>query len=152
TAVGPGGPDDDLLLLARHHDPAGRPGLKCGDAGVILARFGGAVLQPEPDEVVAGRADLPALAAAVLHDAGRLGQQDAALGVGQDDAAALGALDDLAVVELRIEAEQAEPEAAAAVLRPVTRPLVAAHLGEHRHHLAGEAHRQLGVGAPHLDR
>ena len=54
------------------------------------------------------------LAAAVFHDQRRLGEQDAPLGVMDHDAPALVAPDDLAVIESRIEAEERQPEPAAA--------------------------------------
>ena len=88
---------------------------------------------------------LEALAAAVLHDQRRLEQQDAALRIGHDDAPALGALDDLGVIEGGIEAEQAELEAAAAERRAVAGPLVAAGLGQHRHDFPTEAHRIVSI-------
>ena len=71
---------------------------------------------------------------------------------GQDDAAALGALDDLRIVEGGIETEQTESEAAAAVLRAVAGPLVAAGPRQDRRHLAAEADWRLVVGATHAHR
>src|SRR5215211_6686931 len=50
---------------------------------------------------------------------------------------AVGGLDDLRVVGLRLEAEQAELEAAAAVLDAVARAGVTPGLGQHRPDLAG---------------
>ena len=76
-----------------------------------------AVLQPAAQDLVLRRSGTQPFAAAVFHLQRRLEQEDAALWVREDGAAALGALDDLGVVERRVEPEQAEPEAAAAVLR-----------------------------------
>src|SRR5262249_31107174 len=130
----------------------GRPYLQPGDVGVAGGRLGGAVFEPAAEQLVAAAAGLEALAAAVLHRQRRLLQEDAPLRGGDDDAAALRALDDLGEVGEGVEAEQAELEAAAAVLGAVAGALVAAGLGEHRDHVAGEADRRLGGGVPHAHR
>src|SRR5215510_6832210 len=82
----------------------------------------------------------------------RLEQQDAALRLRQHHTAALGALNDLWMIELRLEAEQAQLESAAAVLSAVTGALVAAGPRQDRHHLATEADRGLLVGPHDNDR
>src|SRR5262249_34348208 len=152
AAVLPGGADEDLLPLAGHQDALRRPHLQASYLGVRWAGLGNAVLQPALQEVVLAAVDLDALAAAVLHRQGRLLQEDAALRVGDDEAAAVGAGDDLGVVEGGVEAEQAQLEAAAAVLGAVTGALVAAGAGQHRHDLAAEADRHVGRGPPDLHR
>jgi len=82
----------------------------------------------------------------------RLEQQDTAFRIGQDHAPAFGTLDDLAEIEKRVETEQAELEAAAAVLGAVTGALIAAGLGQQRHDLAREGDRRLRFRSLHLDR
>src|SRR5260370_41557135 len=94
---------------------------------------GSGSLQARVEERVLSRIDLEAFPALMLHGQGGFEQEDAPFGIRQHDAAAFGALNDLLLIEGRIEAEQAEPEAAAAVLGAMARALVAACLGEDRH-------------------
>ena len=70
--------------------------------------------------------------------AGRLGQQQALLGRGREEPAAAAFLDQRLVVELRLEAEQGEPEAVLAARLAVAAAGVAAELGEDRDDLVGE--------------
>ena len=140
AAIAPDGPHADLLLLAGHHDALGRPYLQSGHGWWVCGRFWSTVFQPVLQQIVRRRIDLEAFAAAVLHRQAGLEQENATLRIGHDDTPALGTLDDLRVVESRIEAEQAQPEAVLALLTAVAGALVAAGLGQHRHDLAREIH------------
>src|SRR5262249_6375047 len=72
-----------------------------------------------------------------------LEEDDAALRIGQNDPAALGALDDLVIVEGRIEAEEAEFEAVPAMLRAMAGALIAPGLCKDRHHFARKADQHI---------
>src|SRR5262249_23411176 len=133
--------DDDLLLLARHHDAPPRKHFQAAHGRVARFRLRRAVGQPLLDAIVSETALRDALPAAVLHNQGRLLQENTSLWVGYDTAPALGALHNLGVIEQRVEAEQAQLEAAPAVLRAVAGALVAAELGQDRLHFAGERNR-----------
>ena len=152
AAVAPGGADDELLLLARRQHPLGRKDRQRRHNRVGRLRCRCTVFEPLLEQVVFAAVRLEALAATVLHEQARLLQQDAALRLGQHHAAPLGALDDLRVVEERVEAEQTELEAAAAVLRAVAGALVAARLRQKRHNLAAKVHQQVGLRPLHLHR
>src|SRR5438046_1360157 len=65
---------------------------------------------------------------------------------------ALGAMHDLRMIEGRIEAEQAELEAAASVLRAVARTLVAAGPRQDGHDLTAETNGDIHGRPGHLDR
>src|SRR5262249_61086553 len=122
--------------LAGHEQALRRPHFEALDVRVLLARFGGAVFEPALEQVVLARLLREALAALVLHDERRLEQEDAALRVGRHDAAALVALHDLLMVEGRVEAEQAQAEAAAPRRGPVAGAGVAPGPRQHRLDLA----------------
>src|SRR5262249_50057353 len=115
----------NLLILARDHDAPRRPDFDRSGFGILGTGLRHAVFEPALDELVITRADLEALAAAVLHQQRRLLQEDAALRITHDDAPALRALHDLGVIEERIEAEQTELESAAAMLSAVAGALIA---------------------------
>ncbi len=151
-AVPPACLDEKLLRLAGHHDAVLGPDLQRSDVGILRARLGRAVFEPALEIDVFTCAGLEALAAAVLHEQGGPLQEDAALGVGQDDAPALGALHDLGVIEQWVEPKQAEPEAAAAMLRTVARPLVAAGPRQDRHDLTRKIDRHVHRGPADRDR
>src|SRR5262249_39697100 len=98
------------------------------------------------------RIDFESLAAAVFHREGRLQQENAAFRVRYDDAPAFRTLDNLRMIEYRIEAEQAQPKPTASVLRTVTRTLVAPGFGQHRQDLADKVRRHFGLREFHRHR
>ena len=69
-------------------------------------------------------------------------EQQAGVGRGGKDPPAAPFLDERLVVEGRLEAEQAQPEAVLAARLAVAAAGVAAELGEDRHDLVGEVDRQ----------
>ena len=113
AAVGPEGADEQLLRLAGDHLPFRRPDFQALHVRIVCGRLRGAVGQPAAQQVVTRRVGREAFAAAVLHRQARLEQEDTPLRLRQNDTTALGALNDLRMIEHRVEAEQAESEAAA---------------------------------------
>jgi hypothetical protein len=89
-------------------------------------------------DVAIASVSVDALPAAVRDLGGRLAEHEALFRVPGVDPVAVPVLHDLLVIEVGIEPAQAEVETAPARRGAVTRALVAAVVGEHRHDVVGE--------------
>ncbi len=117
-----------------------------------LHRSGRSLFEPEPDQLVLAAVRLHLLAATVIDVQRRLEQQETILGHRRAHATPLGALDDLRVIFLRLEAQERELEPAFTVLRPVAGPLVAAQLRQGGDDLVPEVHAPRFARTGHLNR
>src|SRR5947209_16456773 len=118
---------------------------------VLLKGSRRALLYPLEEEPVGRRVNSEALPAAVGDRRRGLEQDQAVLRLGPAEAPATRLLHDRLEVRSRVVTEQRQFEAALAVLRPVTRALIAAGPRESRHDLVVEADRRFLPGTAHLD-
>src|SRR5262249_53378300 len=119
----------------------------------VTAAFGpaGAVLDPLADDLVLPGIPAEADAAGVIDLAGRLEQEQAAVGVVDVDAPAGAVAGDAEVVALRLEAEQGQAKSALALERAVARAHVATRAAENAHDMPLEIDLVDALAARHDD-
>ena len=100
----------ELLFLPRLHHPVVGINLDADHRGIVIARPGCSLLEPERQKLVRGRVRLELLAAAVGHGQSGLEQEQAFLGRERSYPPFLGTLDDRGVIAFGLEPQQRELE------------------------------------------
>ena len=142
-AVGVVGDHHELLLAARRERARRRQDFDLAHLRIIRLAERQALLDPAVDQSIGDGIGLHPLPAAMRDQAGRLQQQQAALGRSGEQTPAAAFLHQVVVILARLEAQERQAKAVLPARLAVTAAAIAGELGEDRDDLIREVDRQV---------